>query len=249
MMSLNSWKSMAKSPARLGSTGKPQTIAKLQKLLANKQSDLAWHHEVGRLVDQIVPERTYNQAEIVRLAEQVGEGRDFVYKVLAFARLFRERDLPTLNGLTFGHVKALLGVKDAKLRDRLRQQCQQHEWTNRQLWIAVQELLGKRSQGGRPVNKPTKLGPLPALRTIVRDSKAWQRQCVPALERNLKSLAKRLKRQPDEELLQLVGETCTALSQLQAAAEQSLKRLKGIRAANKGSHRKGRGQGHVQERR
>jgi hypothetical protein len=145
-----------------------------------------------------------------------------------------------LNGLTFGHVKALLGVKNAKRRDRLRQQSQKNCWTNRQLWVAVQELLGKRSQGGRPVNEPTKLGPLSALRTIVRDSKAWQRQCVPALERNLERLAQRLKQNPDDELLQLVGETCTALSQLQAAAEQSLKRLKRIKAINEAGRRRTR---------
>jgi hypothetical protein len=225
---------MAKSAAKPKGATKSQLLAQLKQLLTNRQSDLAWHREVGQRVDQIVPDRNYSKAEISGLAEQVGETDVFLYKVRKFAKLYRQKDLPTLAGLTFSHVVALLGVKDAKLRDTIRQACQKHGWTNQKLWLEVQERNGKQSQGGRPLNKALKVGPIVALRMTIRQCEAWQHQCVHALELNLDRLATRLKRKPDDdELRELVAEACLALSRLQAAAGKARRELKAIRAASK----------------
>jgi hypothetical protein len=227
---------MAKLPVKSGSSDPSKTVAKLKELFANKRSDLAWHHEVGRLVDQIVSERSHGKTGVPNLAEQLGEKENFIYKLLAFVRLYDETDVPKLDGLTFGHVTHLLSVKNATLRDEFRQQCQQHRCSVVKLLAAITERLGTRSRGGRPVSTPTKVGPSTALRTTIRLSDSWQQKCVPALEENLTVLAKRMKRKPDEDLVKLVDDTCIALDKLHAAVREARTKLTAIRAASKSNH-------------
>jgi hypothetical protein len=221
---------MAKSAAKPKGTSKSQLLAQLKQLLADRQSDLAWYHSVGLLVGEIVPESKYGNAEISGLAKKVGEKEPVLYKVRKFARLYKPRELSKLHGLGFGHVIPLLGVRDAALRKELLQKCKALNWTNSQLRAEIQERQGKRSKGGRKVNEAIYVGPTTGLRKTLQLSEAWTLQWVDALAPNLQKVRRAAQKKSNEELRDLLGKTCEALSSLQAVAGQARDELKGIKA-------------------
>ena len=150
-----------------------------------------------------------------------------------FARKYGERDLRALQGLTFAHVCRLIVVEDDERRDWYRQQCQERGWSCRQLSTKIYEEFGKRSKGGKPLEKVKKVGPKAALRKVLWLRDVALKQCVPMLEQNQARLAMRMSRQPDDELVALVSETCTALDELHVAVKDARITLRLAKSATK----------------
>ncbi len=175
---------MAKSPAKYKRTDSTAAVAKLKEMFANKRSDLAWHHEVGRLVDVLRPERRYRASKINELVELLSGKKSqaatqLLYAARDFSRTYPKRALGTLKGLTFTHVCRLLTVENAQRRDWYRMQCQKHQWKSRQLDAKIKEEFGKRSQGGRPFVEVKMVGPLAALRNMLWLRDMWENKCAP----------------------------------------------------------------------
>ncbi len=229
---------MAKSPAKRKHTDSAAAVAKLKKLFASKRNDLAWHHEFGRLVDVLTSERKYRASKINELVELLSGKKSqavmqLLYAARDFSQTYPKRELGTLKGLSFTHVRKLLTVKDEKRRDWYRQQCQKNNWSFRQLDAKVKEIFGKRSQGGRPFAE-VKVAPREALSNMLSLRDMWQSKCAPKLEQNLERLAKRInRRQPDDELVSLVDAGCTALDALCAAVQDARTKLRKVKGTRK----------------
>ncbi len=169
--------------SHLGECGSAAAVAKLKKLFANKRSDLAWHHEFGRLVDVLTPERKYRASKINELVELLSGKKSqavmqLLYAARDFSRTYPKRELGTLKGLSFTHVRKLLTIENKKQRDLYRQQCQKNNWSFRQLDAKVKEKFGKRSQGGRPFVEVKVVGPLAALRNMIWLQDMWENKCA-----------------------------------------------------------------------
>jgi hypothetical protein len=218
-------------------------LARLQKLVDQKRSDLDWHHAVGRLVGELLPDRGYRKGEMEGLVDLLKRNGAKVSRVPLsnardFARKYSERDLPTLQGLTFNHLCRLFVVQDHNRRDWYRDQCQKNNWSSRQLSEKIYEEFGRRSKGGHrlkklPPGKLKKVGPKAALHRMIWLRDVALNRCVPMLEQHRARLAKRMSRQTDDELVALVDEACSALDELHKAVTEARTKLRQVKSAAK----------------
>ena len=220
---------MAKSPAKPANFDKA-TRAKLRKLIAHKSSDLAWHYAVGQLVEELAPQGENNFGKMKALVELIdGKGKrvptDALNAARDFSRSVPKEELGTLEGLSFAHVGKLLTIKGKKRRDWYREQCQAKKWPFRKLDAMIKEEFGKKSRGGRPFVEVKGIGPTVALNNVLWLRDAWQKKFAPALEQNLEPLAKKLRGKSAEKYSEQVDETCTALDELCAAAQDAREKL------------------------
>ena len=194
----------------------PALIAKLKNLLADQRHDLSWHHKFGRLVEELIPKkrlRDYSAGNMQRLAKRLGKVDNYalvLYQHRDFVDIYKYRDLPKLNGLTFAHICVLQGLGETP-REEFRRRCLKWEWSVRQLRAKVQECVGKRSQGGKETQESVDVGPQTALRRIAQMSDVWQKHYVVPLEKNLQRLMRQINRKPTIELLELAEEGRAAL--------------------------------------
>lgn len=125
----------------------------LFELAAGRNLSLSWYHAVGVLVTQITPtKRGQAGSSMKQIADEVFGDRRMLptlYACRRFARIIRDCELPTLEGLSWKHVHYLISVRNKRLRDQLVVLAKARRLTARQLELAIQERLGKRTNGGR----------------------------------------------------------------------------------------------------
>jgi hypothetical protein len=208
-------------------------VTALKELFADKRDDLTWHHEVGRRIMEVIPERKYGamQGLIETLGgKEKGIFKSPLYSARDFFLSYRRKDLSKLNGLTYFHVCLLLKLKNTALREKLRRQCQEHGWSTRQLGAQIKEAWGRQSRSGPEFEPKQETGPRTTLDMTVRLQLQWEKQLLPALERNYDRLANKLRKRPDDELMKRVDDAYAALGKLEATVKSARLKLKEIRA-------------------
>ena len=215
------------------------SVARLKTLLAKRRNDLAWHHEVGRLVAQHVPKAvTYGHGQMRELILRLGlpfarKTQVPLYCDRDFALSYSEKELPSLKGLKFGQVSILTGIKDKKTRDHFRRLCQRHHWSMRELRGRIQEQIGRRSRARKRFDEQGYLGPQAALSTMLRLQDMWAKRCAPALGRDVDRLGKKMTGPDGAKVCALFDEACTAVNELLAAVKQARAELRRVRARGK----------------
>jgi hypothetical protein len=212
-------------------------LAQLQKLVDEKRSDLDWHHAVGRLLEELLPDRGYRKRKMEKLVKRLGGKNKKVsaaalYTAREFTRKYTARELRTLRGLTFAHVRRLIVIEDDGQRERYRQQCQKHGWSCRHLQAKIYERFGKRSEGFKRFKKVEKVGPKAALRKVLWLRDVTVKQLVPMLEQN-HDLASQMSQRSDDDLRKLVSAACSALDELHSAVKEARTKLRQARTAAK----------------
>jgi hypothetical protein len=228
---------MANAPVKRINYDRRVAIARLKELLAQKRNDLTWHHEVGRLVVQLVPkDRAYGDKRMPNLLKELGLTKKpstqvLFYGARDFALSYSEEDLQNLAGLKYGHISILVGIRKPRIREKFRRLCQERAWSMRELRNVVQEKM-KRQPRGKLIKKADvqRIGTFTSLKYMLRLRDRCLNLCLPALEQNLESLAKRLRQQPGK-WVELVGDACNALDELHNAVEKARTELREISEA------------------
>lgn len=205
---------------------------RLKELGEIERRDLAWYHEVGRLVHELFPTREHGQGQMAALAADLGYiSLPTLRNVHQFSQTYREQDLARLRHIPWSHVRFLLTIKDPKRRNWYREQCQRHAWPLRLLESKVREEFGKRRAGGRAYRRDTDVGPRVALDRLLKLRQVYQIKFLEPLEQNLVPLAKQIKQHSDEDLTVLLDRACAALQELRLAMREALSNLRVIQQA------------------
>ena len=64
---------------------------RLAKLIDNPRKDLGWHHDVGKLLQELEPVQRRTEEWFRELAKALGPSPASLRKLLQFARLYRKR--------------------------------------------------------------------------------------------------------------------------------------------------------------
>ncbi len=192
------------------------------------------------MVTQLVPkDRTDGDKRMPNLLQELGlitksSTQVLFYGARDFALSYAEEDLPDLEGLKYGHIGILVGIRKPRIREKFRRLCQEREWSMRKLRNVVQEKM-RRQPRGKLIKKEDvqDVGTFTSLKYLLRLRDRCLNLCLPVLEQNLQPLAKRLRQQPGK-WVALVGDTCTALDELHSAVEKARMELREAREAGHG---------------
>lgn len=145
--------------------------AALHLLAANRSNFLHWYYSVGRQLQALTSKRRGTAGAAMRqIAEEVFGDRKMVstlYACRRFANVCSERELAVLQGLNWKQVHYLISVRSKRLRMQMIHRAKSEGLGARQVALAIQERLGKRTNGGR---KPRRvlLSPKAACRESTR---------------------------------------------------------------------------------
>lgn len=196
----------------------------LMQLVANRNTSLGWYHSVGVVLNEITPrKRGLAGAAMSQIAEEAFKDDKILptlYACRRFARVVSKSELPRLDGLNWKHVHYLISVSDKRLRDRLIRRVKAENLTARELEMAIQERLGKRTNGGR---KPrlVSLSPKAACRESTRLCDDLVRR-LPDWLRNVRNIQAD---QSDPEKDSLVAATCESLRAAESVIRDELRLL------------------------
>lgn len=198
--------------------------------------DLYWRHKVGKLAKKLYPKREkrrYGETVMVNLAESLGYDEERAPRVAtrlwylrAFALAYPNRtDVDQLlkDGLNWSHVRYLLSVheqtpeEEQQVREELKNQAVENQWTSRRLHEAVKERYARYSRPaddhrGRPEKEPPK-EPAEMLRELIQRNHSWLRLGEQLLDEDVGRLVKGCRK------------PLPAEAQLQGIAISGLKRM------------------------
>jgi hypothetical protein len=120
------------------------------------------YREIGEIILDFVPGKpNHGDAAYAVLGESIGHGGEWVYRAKCFAQRYSKKEmealLRTAPHISFAHTIQLLSVRDPKLRKRFQTELGKRRWTVNQLKHAIQDKLGTRRKGGRPIKLPGRL--------------------------------------------------------------------------------------------
>lgn len=222
---------MAESFATRKAPSNAKAIARLKRLLKKKRNDLGWHHEVGRLVAEIIPERAYGDNKMLELLKKLDRKLPDQTRLYEDRRLFLayrdKNDLDQFEGLSYDHVKILLRHNDS-VRRKLMTQCSKHGWSVRQLAARSKEKLGTQSRSGPRFTAKKYVGVHVGLGNIRRLPDRWEMECAPAFKTDLNTELARLSPDAAERFLELARDAHAALKKLRTALKQAEGRLRAV---------------------
>jgi hypothetical protein len=197
--------------------------AEFHELAAVRSTSLCWYYQAGRLLLSITPSRRATAGAAMRqIADEVFRDRKIVptlYACRRFARVCSEREVAALHGLSWKHVMYLISVRSLRLRRQLVRRTRSERLSARELALAVQEQLGKRTNGGRrPQSRllSPKAGCRESARLcndVTRNLPTWLRDLRRSLDRN------------DREQQGLIATTRESLNNALRAIQYGLRRL------------------------
>jgi hypothetical protein len=150
----------------------------LGRLIDSPRDDLAWHHEVGKLVLRLRPEGPRGSQWARGLAEALGPSPAWLARARRFADLYPSReDVAELEamGVNWSRLYFAFAVPDERDRHALLRRAVRERWPDQQLRFTVQELYPskRRGVGGRPRREFTSHGPEVTLRELERPCRRW----------------------------------------------------------------------------
>lgn len=194
----------------------------LMQLVANRNTSLRWYHSVGVVLNEITPrKRGLAGAAMCQIADEAfedGKIRPTLYACRRFARVFSKCELPRLVGLNWKQVHYLISVSDKRLRDQLIRRVKTENLTARELEMAIQECLGKRTNGGR---KPRLVSLSP--KAACRESKRLCDDLVRRLPDWLRDVRNIKVDRSDPEKDSLVATTCESLRAAESMIRDELR--------------------------
>lgn len=197
----------------------------LLRLVSNRNTSLRWYYAVGVILNQLTPSKRGSAgAEMSQIAEEAFKDIKLLptlYACRRFARIFRECELRQLDGLTWKHIQYLTSVSEKRLRARLIRRAKSERLTARELEMAIQERLGKRTNGGRKL-QPDLLAPKAACRESTRRCDELRRR----LPDWLQGVGDTQENPSDPERDSLVAATYKSLRALQRVIRNELRLFK-----------------------
>lgn len=194
-------------------------------------------YELGLQVREIYEDekknggKIYGKNAIAKICKVLSWHEGVIYEVLRFVRAFTSDDLerlcalvlPTGRPLTWGHVTALLVVKDGARREEMLQRTVAEGWTCYQLASEVKALVDRPSNDGRgrPLRVPT--GFDTALAQQQQKAEEWERRHTgvwAAPDHALATHAAKLT--PDDVTEERLRQARELASQLRRVADQAL---------------------------
>jgi hypothetical protein len=234
-----------KAQPRQERRGLRDSLAELRRLYRNRpeHEDFAWWHDVGSLVAKLVPKggQHYGDNVIKLVAQDLEQDRkptdalrDFLRKARDLAAKFSRKEASELTKaslknrkpLSENHVKALLSVEDAEMRQQLLGECREASWSVRQLRRAIQNKKGRKSRsGGRPPDDPEPQEPGVALHNISVMSRIWLRNHKVWFGKR-GCFSRRTRKRDRETILEDAESVVGELKEMQGAIKDGLEQLK-----------------------
>jgi hypothetical protein len=153
-------------------TGNEKLKAKLNEILAKPGTDVFWYHRVGScllILNEVSPYKSYWVRDAARTT---GLHRSTFFRAMLLAELYSVDELQSLKHLSWTALRALVTVRDDKLRRKLQQQAEKQRWSVRRLQWEINIQRGKRpSHGGR---KRQPEGEGRDLRRLAKATREWQ---------------------------------------------------------------------------
>jgi DUF1016 N-terminal domain len=123
-------------------TNIPLLKAKLRKALSMPKTGVIWYYRVGCHVLALTKASGYGTACVDDVAGKPGESRATLYVTMKLARKYPGKELDAVRGLPWSVVRALLAVKDDKMRIELQQEAGKERWSARKLQRVINEREG-----------------------------------------------------------------------------------------------------------
>lgn len=129
---------------------------------ASHADSIRAQREIGEIVLKFIPDKPkHGDRAYAALGKAIGHGGEWVYRARCFAVRYSKKEMETLlrvaPHISFAHVIQLLSVRDEVQRARFEAELGRRRWTVNQLKHAIQDKLGNRRKGGRPIKLPGRL--------------------------------------------------------------------------------------------
>jgi hypothetical protein len=155
------------------------TFDQLVQLIAGPRPGLAWYHDLGRLVRDLLPEGGGRGTGWFKaLAEALGPDPSVLHKAARFVELYADKeDFAPLEqqGVNWTRLTLSFSVPDREERHALLDEALSQGWTNVELRAEVERRFPskRRGVGGRPRKGGRPHGAGPALRELGRQTTRW----------------------------------------------------------------------------
>ena len=226
-----------KHRARLSQGMDQDNFDRLAKLMDAPQNDLAWHHDVGKLVKRLHPRNHRGTECLINLARALGPSVASLQKSLRFVVLYPDRqglkDLQLI-GINWTRLHLSFPIKDMKARHNLLRQAVKEQWTDGRLRMEVQQVTNspRRGVGGRPPKSPQNYGAEPTLRKLAQLNRDWlafhANAWVKVKDADWKRLTRSRTTNDHEKLQNLVKITRGQIAEMATACRKVSKTLKDL---------------------
>lgn len=199
---------------------------RLVRLAAERNPSIEWHYAVGALLSDLTSRKRGSAGAAMRqIADEVfGDQRilSTLYACRNFARVIGRCELGQLDGLTWKHIHYLISVRNKGFRASFIRLVKANGLSARQLEMAIQERLGRRTNGGRKL-RIERLSPKAACRESTRLCKSLIAR-IPAWLRNSEVLRAASHNGDSDEAL-LLAEARESLEEARRVIDEQLRRL------------------------
>lgn len=106
-----------------------------------EQTMIQNYWKLGQLVNKLrgTQRFTYGNKTVLHLSEDLGKDPTTLYRAGRFAEIYKEKELlPRGSNLTWGHMKVILSVEDAKKREEFREKVEKQSLTIKDLIAEIQ---------------------------------------------------------------------------------------------------------------
>jgi hypothetical protein len=118
--------------------------ANLRKALARRKTGLVWYYRVGRCVLALTEASGYGSECVDEAAAQkLGLCRSSLFRAAQLVQKYPGKEFAAIKNLSWSVAKALLTIKDAKLRRELQARANKEGWPSRNLKRIINERQGK----------------------------------------------------------------------------------------------------------
>ncbi len=213
----------------------PTPLEQARALLAGPRPDLAWHHELGTLLRQLL-EPAGGQGAVNGLAGQLGVSPARVYQHMWFVQLYSRRAAQELDqrNVPWSFVIALMGLEDEAERKQLLERAAGEKWTLARLRLEVRRHHPSRRPGAGRQRQPRRShGPEVDLARLTLATREWLDLFEAAWAdgdgaKALEGLRRVLRGRDGEGARGQLRELLRLLPDLRARAEQLASRLEGL---------------------
>lgn len=133
---------------------KRDKFAELRKLVDKPKTGLSWYYDVGCYLQELSNDEEYHTPWVLKAARKLGSSRATFRRAMQLAAMYPGEEFEAVKDLPFAVVKALLPIKDDKIRKELQQSAKKHEWSLQELNAEIERSWERGRPRGGHKRKP-----------------------------------------------------------------------------------------------